>query len=138
MSAKYQTGRQLDASPHLQRLLHLTNHQVEDGQHLGHANLQAVIDVLQRDQTLVDYPADRLVALGDSVPAEIESMWLGNGATPFDDARLYDYRNYPADLYVAPGTAVANRAALAKWGAWANALAAREYGGPLSSPAQRT
>jgi transketolase len=95
------------------------------------ANLQAVIAVLHRDQALVDYLADRLVALGDSVPAEIETVRLGDGPTPFQDERLYDYRNYPADLYVAPGTSVANRAALAKWAAWANAFAAREYGRPL-------
>jgi transketolase len=95
------------------------------------ANLQAVIDVLHRDPALVDYLADRLVALGDSVPAEIAGVRLGNGATPFEDERLYDFRNYPADLFVAPGTSIANRAALAKWAAWANAFAAREYGRPL-------
>ncbi len=95
------------------------------------ANLEAVIDVLHRDQALVDYLADRLVELGDSVPAEIEGVKQGNGPAPFADARLFDFRNYPADLYVAPGASVANRAALAKWGAWANAFAAREYGRPL-------
>ncbi len=95
------------------------------------ANLKAVIDVLHRDQALVDYLADRLVALGDSVPADIEGVRLGSGPAPFEDGRLYDFRHYPADLYVAPGTAVANREALGKWGAWANAFAAREYGRPL-------
>jgi transketolase len=95
------------------------------------ANLQAVINILHRDQELVDYLADRLVALGDSVPAEIASVRLGHAPTPCADERLYDFRNYPADLYVAPGASVANRAALAKWGAWANAFAAREYGRPL-------
>ena len=34
-------------------------------------------------------------------------------------------------MYVAPGTSIANRAALAKWGAWVNAFGAREYGRPL-------
>jgi transketolase len=116
------------------------------------ANLQAVIEVLHRNQALVDYLADRLVALGDSVPEEIPSFRLGStdhrpsttdhGAAtvvygpssmvnPFADPRLYDFRNYPDDLYVAPGTSVANRAALGKWGAWANAFGAREYGRPL-------
>ena len=41
------------------------------------ANLAAVIDVLRRDQALVDYLADRLVALGDSVPEEIPGFKLG-------------------------------------------------------------
>ena len=52
-------------------------------------------------------------------------------ATPFEDERLYDFRNYPADLYVQPGASAANRAAFAKWGAWVNAFGAREYGRPL-------
>ncbi|MGQ9787249.1 MAG: transketolase, partial [Anaerolineae bacterium] len=55
----------------------------------------------------------------------------GKKGNPYQDARLYDYRNYPANLYVKPGTVIANRVALAKWGAWANAFGAREYGRPL-------
>jgi transketolase len=114
------------------------------------ANLRAVIDVLHRDQGLVDYLADRLVALGDSVPSELQTFRLTvpdpksaipnpqspipKGHTvrnPFSDPRLFDFRGYPADLYVAPGTSVANRVALGKWGSWANAFGAREYGRPL-------
>jgi transketolase len=99
------------------------------------ANLAAVVDVLHRDQELVDYLAERLVGLGDRVPDEIPGLRLGRAkgkaATPFEDERLYDFRNYPADLYVAPGTLAANRAAFGKWGSWANAFGAREYGRPL-------
>jgi transketolase len=117
------------------------------------ANLRAVIGVLHRDQTLVDYLAGRLVTLGESVPDEISTFRLtpmvnrqpapavgqissirnhqSAIANPFSDPRLYDFRNYPADLYVAPGTSVANRVALGKWGAWANAFGAGEYGRPL-------
>jgi transketolase len=91
------------------------------------ANLKVVICVLRQDQGLIDYLADRLVELGDSVPEEIPTFQLGKGGIPWKDERLYDFRNYPADLYVKPGTAIANRAALAKWGAWANAFGAREY-----------
>ena len=40
------------------------------------ANLKAVIDVLHRDQALVDYLAERLVKLGDSVPTDIPSFRL--------------------------------------------------------------
>lgn len=94
------------------------------------ANLEAVMDVLRRDQALVDYLADRLVALGESVPESLLTFRLGKGV-PFTDERLYDYENYPADLYAKPGASVANRAALDKWGAWVNAFGAREYGRPL-------
>jgi transketolase len=100
------------------------------------ANLQAVIDVLHRDQALVDYLADTLLALGDSVPQDIPTFKLrkrasGACSNPFQDERLYDFRHYPADLYVKPGTSIANRAALAKWGAWVNAFGAQEYSRPL-------
>ena len=95
------------------------------------ANLKAVMDVLARDQALVDYLAERLVTLGDSVPQGIPSFRLGSRGIPWKDERLYDARAYPADLYAAPGTSVANRAALAKWGAWINAFGEKEYGRPL-------
>ena len=95
------------------------------------ANLKAVIEVLHRDQGLVDYLADTLVALGDSVPQELPAFRLAKRGNPYQDQRLFDYRNYPADIYVTPGTSTANRAALAKWGAWVNAFGAKEYGRPL-------
>ena len=95
------------------------------------ANLKAVMSVLHQNQALVHYLADTLVALGDSVPEEIPAFRLGGRGNPFEDERLYDYWSYPEDVYVEPGTSVANRAALAKWGAWVNAFGAQEYGQPL-------
>lgn len=95
------------------------------------ASLRAVIEVLQADQALVDYLADRLVELGESVPQGIPGFRLGLKGNPFQDERLYDYRAYPPEMYLPPGTSAANRAALAKWGAWVNAFGAREYGRPL-------
>lgn len=95
------------------------------------ANLQVVMEVLKKDQALVDYLADRLVELGESVPHDIPTFQLGKKGNPFEDERVYDFRNYPSEMYVAPGTSIANRAALAKWGAWVNAFGAREYGRPL-------
>lgn len=109
------------------------------------ANLKAVFEVLKKDEALVDYLAERLVELGDSVPEQIEGFKLAAGspadaktgaapqtpASPFGDKRLYDYRRYPTDLYLKPGSSAANRAALARWGAWVNAFGAKEYGRPL-------
>ena len=96
------------------------------------ANLQAIFAVMARDQALVDYLADRLVSLGDSVPEDLPTCFqTENPGNPFKDERLYDYRSYPQDLFAKPGEMAANRAALAKWGAWANALGASKYGRPL-------
>jgi len=95
------------------------------------ANLRTVMEVLHQDQGLVDYLADRLAELGEGVPEEIPSFQLGKKGNPFKDSRVYDFREYPAEMYAVPGTSIANRAALAKWGAWVNAFGAREYGRPL-------
>jgi len=95
------------------------------------SNLQAVIDVLHQDQQLVDYLAQTLIQIGDSVPEQIAEFQLQNPANPAEDRNLVDYENYPADLYEAPGKVVANRAGLAKWGSWINAYAAKHYGRPL-------
>lgn len=95
------------------------------------ANLRVVIDVLREDQDLVDYLADTLVEIGDSVPTEVKGFKLGKQGSPFEDPQLYDYEHYPEDLYAKPGAQVANRAALARWGAWANAFGAEKYGRPL-------
>jgi transketolase len=95
------------------------------------ANLKAAIDVMRSDQELVDYLANRLTDLGDSVPEETPEFRLGTRGNPFLDRRFYDFRNYPQDLYAKPGTNQPNRAALGKWGAWVNALGAKDYGRPL-------
>ena len=96
------------------------------------ANLKAVMEVLRQDQALVDYLADALVSLGESVPDSLPGFqFKSNGNTPFEDARLFDTRNYPAALFASPGEKEANRGALAKWGAWVNSFGAKEYGRPL-------
>lgn len=95
------------------------------------ANLEAVIDVLHRDQTLVDYLANTLVHLGDSVPEELEGFRLDEKKNPLKDERLFDYRQYPPELFLPPGSKAPNRNALAKWGAWVNAFGAKNYGRPV-------
>ena len=114
-------------------------------------NLQRAVAVLRDDTALVEYLSDRLVEIGDSVPEEHPrfryrpagargaaasgSATAGGAAradaVPFEDDRLYDFRSYPASMWAAAGTKQPNRAALAKWGAWANAWAKREYGRPI-------
>jgi len=95
------------------------------------ANLRVVIDVLRRDQDLIDYLADRLVEIGESVPTKLKGFKLGKKGNPFEDPQLYEFERYPEELYAKPGEHVANRAALAKWGAWINAFGATKYDRPL-------
>ncbi|MHB9091972.1 MAG: 1-deoxy-D-xylulose-5-phosphate synthase N-terminal domain-containing protein, partial [Chloroflexota bacterium] len=95
------------------------------------ANLKIVADVLRADQELVDYLADRLVEIGESVPEEIPTLRIDLAKNPWKDPRVFDYEQYPEDLFVAPGTKVANRAGLAKWGAWVNTYGKEQYNRPL-------
>lgn len=95
------------------------------------ANLNAVIDVLLKDQDLVDYLADTLVNIAESVPVKIDTFQLGKHENPFKDPQIYDYENYPEGIYVKPGESQSNRNALLKWGAWINALGSKKYGQPL-------
>ena len=97
-------------------------------------NLEAVIKVLQEDTDLYMYLAERLVSIGESIPKEMPGFRLknqGKNRTPFQNPRIYDFKNYPKDLFAAPGAQVPNRAAFGKWGAWVNAFGYKEYGRPL-------
>jgi transketolase len=95
------------------------------------ANLKAVADTISADDALVDYLADRLVELGDSVPQDLPSLRLDTSRNPWHDKRLWDFQNYPKDLFVEPGTSAPNRAALGKWGAWVNSFGRQHYNRPL-------
>ena len=94
------------------------------------ANLNEALSVLRRDPALINYLADRLVELAESVPAMVEGFRLGR-ANPAKDPRITDYQHYPADLFVPPGTEAANRQALQKWGAYVNAISHEVSGRPL-------
>ncbi|NIM20157.1 MAG: transketolase [Candidatus Latescibacteria bacterium] len=95
------------------------------------ANFQMVMDVFGKDQALVDYVADTLIELGDSVPNKIASFKIDATRNPLNDDRLYDFKNYPAEMYAKPGEKQPNRAALGKFGAWVNMWCQKEYGRPL-------
>jgi transketolase len=95
------------------------------------ANLKVVADVIRNDQDLVDYIADRLVELGDSVPRNIPTLRLNVSRNPAYDERLTNIHQYPSSLFVKPGEKAPNRGGLAKFGAWVNTWCQKEYGRPL-------
>jgi transketolase len=95
------------------------------------ANLRIVADVVRSDQRLVDYLADTLVAIGDSVPEKPAGLKFDTAKNPLADPKLYDFRNYPAELFAKPGEKKPNRAALEQFGAWVNTWARKEYNRPL-------
>jgi transketolase len=95
------------------------------------ANLEVVAGVIRSDQALVDYIAGRLVELGDSVPDELETFKFPGLGNPSKDPALYDFKNYPTEMWASPGEKKPNRAALGVWGGWANAWCQEKYGRPL-------
>jgi len=95
------------------------------------ANLAIVADVIRNDADLVEYVTERLMEVGDSVPDDIKTFRLDVSKNPATDPALTDFRNYPAEMWARPGDKQPNRAALAKWGAWANAWSQKNYGRPL-------
>jgi transketolase len=127
------------------------------------ANFKAAIEVLRRDEKLVDWLSDRLLEIAGSVPEQIEGTRLGRkpaapgafkaatvdfaspiggivpsvgrfGSDPLSpacDHRMFEFERYPAEMWRAPGEAQPNRAGLATWGSYVNAIAKRDYGRPL-------
>jgi transketolase len=96
------------------------------------ANLALAVSVLRRDEDLVRWLSDRLLAIAATVPDEIPSCTLrGPTARVFADPAITDFRSYPAEMYRQPGEQAPNRAALAAWGSWVNAYAGSRYGRPL-------
>jgi transketolase len=96
------------------------------------ANLQVAVQVLRRDDALVDWLSDRLDAIAAAVPDGVDGFRLdGSTAGVFRDPRILDATTYPAAMWKEPGDKAPNRAALAAWGSYVNTLAKHEYGRPL-------
>ncbi len=131
------------------------------------ANFKAAIEVLRRDDKLVDWLSDRLLEMAGSVPEQVEGTRVGRKApaatpgaavpvaapidtaspiggivpsvgrfgsdplSPACDHRIFEFERYPAEMWRAPGEAQPNRAGLATWGSYVNAIAKRDYGRPL-------
>lgn len=94
-------------------------------------NFQRALSLFDKDPALLDYLADRLVEIGDSVPASISTMRFDAAKTPFHDADFWDFTRYPEEMWAKPGESQPNRAGFAKWGAYVNTLGRKKYGRPL-------
>jgi transketolase len=111
-------------------------------------NFRAAISVLRRDDGLVDWLSDRLLAIAATVPETIRDTRMGKPvletsgsaptrgthaptANPTTDRSLWDFEHYPPEMWRAPGDKQPNRAGLSTWGSYVNAIAKRDYGRPL-------
>ncbi len=101
-------------------------------------NLARVLSLFDERPELAEYTAERLLELAGQVP-RAEQTKLRTGVNPApsavkepgQDPDLIDYSHYPAALFLPPGEKAANRQALAKFGAYVNALCRSRYGRPL-------
>ena len=81
--------------------------------------IQTVMSLFDSIDGLTDYLAGRLIELAESVP-EHESIASDFSDNPIDDPAIYDFKNYPAELYRNPGDKVPNREAFGNFGSWVN------------------
>ena len=90
----------------------------------------SVFSVLSSNQDLVDYIADTLVDLGDSVPEKLDSckVTINN---PAKDSEIFNVGSLPKDLFVDPGTKAPNRVGFSKYASYINSLCIAKYGRPL-------
>ncbi|MCH7520192.1 MAG: transketolase [Candidatus Marinimicrobia bacterium] len=94
------------------------------------SQLSQVMLVMRNNQELVDFLADRLVELGDSVPEDLEG-YVPGGNFNLEKKVLQAVEEYPEELFVKPGVQIPNRAGLAKYGAWINSLSHHRCGVPV-------
>ncbi len=92
---------------------------------------QTVMSVLRKDNELLEYLSDTLTELGESIPRQPERFKLGSSANMHEDRSWLAADKLPAELFVAPGTKIANKEGFAKFGAWVNTLANERMGRPL-------
>lgn len=96
----------------------------------GSSYLKTVFSVLRNNQELVDYLANRLVELGDSVPEELDSCKIKQN-NPLDDKELFNFSNYPSEIFAEPGDKVPNRVGFSKIASWLNSYSRMNYDRPL-------
>ncbi|MEC8073767.1 MAG: 1-deoxy-D-xylulose-5-phosphate synthase N-terminal domain-containing protein [Candidatus Thermoplasmatota archaeon] len=96
----------------------------------GSSYLKTVFSVLRNNQELVDYLANRLVELGDSVPEEFASCKIKQD-NPLDDKELFNFTNYPSEIFAEPGDKVPNRVGFSKIASWLNSYSRMNYDRPL-------
>ncbi len=95
------------------------------------ANFERALSLFDKDPALVDYLADRLIEIGDSVPERLETLRFDQAMVPFRDRELWDFVRYPEEMWAKPGESQPNRAGFAKWGAFVNALGRKKHGRPI-------
>ena len=92
--------------------------------------LKTVFSVMENNPGYLDYLADRLIEMGDSVPSENANCKV-TVKNPCNDPDLFNIETLPSDLFVAPGEKAPNRVGFSKYASYINTLSEQKYGRPL-------
>jgi transketolase len=92
---------------------------------------ETVFSLFDQDPELVEYLADTLVEIGESVPSSLPTFQLDSRRNMAEDRSWLALDKLPAGLFAKPGTSVANKNAFVTFGAWMNSLARERMGRPL-------
>ena len=90
----------------------------------------SVFSIMESNQALIDYLAETLISLGNSVPDKIDGCKI-TVKNPAKDKTIFDVNNLPDDLFVSPGQKAPNRVGFSKYASYINTKAIKEYGRPL-------
>ena len=102
----------------------------EAQEHQAKSYFDSVFSVLHSNQELVDYLADTLIELGESVPQKLDDCKV-TIKNPAHDSELFNVNSLPDTLFVAPGTKAPNRVGLSKYASYINSCSIDKYGRPL-------
>lgn len=91
---------------------------------------KTIFSVMENNQDCVDYLANRLVELGESVP-EQNAQCKVTVKNPSNDSELFNVDALPDDLFVSPGDKAPNRVGFSKYASYINTISEQKYGRPL-------
>ena len=93
--------------------------------------LESVLSLYKKIPGLVDYVANRLIEIADSIDENIEvkNTFKEN---PNNDSAIFDFNKYPKELFKEPGELAPNRQAFGDFGSWLNTYSSKKYGRPIA------
>ena len=93
--------------------------------------LESVLSLYKSIPGLVDYIAERLIEIAESIEinTDVKNKFKNN---PFNDNILYDFKNYPKKLFKTAGEHDPNREAFGNFGSWINSYVYEKYKRPLA------
>lgn len=109
-----------------------TNDPGEDGcREQSKSWFKTVMSVLEREEGLAEYVADRLLEIAESIPAGLDPKKFDVTKNLAEDRSWLDVDKLPSELFLQPGAKAANKDGFKTFGAWMNSVARQKTGRPL-------